>query len=115
MADVGVEGIELVENRPATFAVLRRAGFPVPVGAVLTTEALADALVAAEFDGGARQAATEAMSLSTNLRLALATAAEERLGGYRLALRSSIVDESRGSDRIGRDLVTDSSTATSVP
>src|SRR5215203_2681770 len=76
MADVGVEGIELVENRPATFAVLRRAGFPVPVGAVLTTEALADALVAAEFDGGARQAATEAMSLSTNLRLALATAAE---------------------------------------
>ena len=100
-ADVGVEGIELVGNRPATFAILRRAGFPVPVGAVLTTEALSGALVAAEFDGGARRAAIEAMSLPANLRYALATAAG-RLGSYRLAVRSSGIDQSRGPDCIGR-------------
>ena len=88
MADVGVEGIALVGNRPATFAILRRVGFLVPEGVVLTTEALAGALVAAGLVDGARQAAIEAMSLPTNLRHALATAVEP-LGSSRLAVRSS--------------------------
>ena len=61
----------------------------------LTTEALADALVAAGPHNSARQAAIEAMSLPNNLTHALATAVA-RLDSYRLAVRSSIVDESRG-------------------
>ena len=101
LADVGVEDIALVGNKAATLATLRRAGFPVPEGVVLTTEALADALVAAGLDEGARKAAIEAMSLPTNLTHALATAVE-RLGSDRLAVPSSGVYESRGPDRIGR-------------
>jgi hypothetical protein len=87
-ADVGVGDIALVRNKAATFATRTRAGFPAPEGVVLTTEALADRAI-------------EAMSLAHNLTQALATAAG-RLGSYRLAVRSSIVDESRGPDRIGR-------------
>jgi hypothetical protein len=47
IADVGVEDIALVGNKAATFAALRRAGSPVPEAVVLTTDGLADALVAA--------------------------------------------------------------------
>ena len=58
-----------------------------PKGVVLTTKALADPAI-------------EAMALPTNLTPALAGAVE-RLGSYRLAVRSSGVDQSRGADRIG--------------
>ena len=87
-ADVGGEDIALVGNKAATLATLRWAGFPVPKGVVLTTKALADPAI-------------EATSLPTNFTPSLATAAA-RLGSDRLAVRSSIVDESRGPDRIGR-------------
>lgn len=59
LADVGVEDIALVGNRAATLATLRRAGFPVPEGVVLTTEALADAPAAGRLDDGTRQADIE--------------------------------------------------------
>ncbi len=79
-------------NKAAALATLRRAGFPVPEGVVLTTQALADALAAAGLGDGARQADIEAMSLPADLPDALATAVE-RLGSDRLAVRSSGVDE----------------------
>lgn len=82
LADVGVEDVALVGNKAATLATLRRAGFPVPEGVVLTAEALAHALVAAGLYEGARKAASEAMSRPTNLTHALATAVE-RLGSDR--------------------------------
>lgn len=92
LADVGVEDIALVGNKAAALATLTRAGFPVPEGVVLTTQALADALAAAGLGDGARQADIEAMSLPTDLTQALATAVE-RLRSDRLAVRSSGVDE----------------------
>ena len=72
-----------------------------PEVVVLTTEALADALVAAGLGDGARQAAIKAMSLPTNPTHALPTAVE-RLGSDLRAVRSAGVDELRGPDRIGR-------------
>ena len=95
IVNVGVGDIPLLGYKAAMFATGRRAGFSVPEGVVLTTEALADALVAAGPHNSARQAAIEAMSLPNNLTHALATAVA-RLDSYRLAVRSSIVDESRG-------------------
>lgn len=41
LADVGVEDIAVAGNKAATLATLKRAGFPVPEGVVLTTEARA--------------------------------------------------------------------------
>jgi phosphoenolpyruvate synthase/pyruvate phosphate dikinase len=67
LADVGVDDISLMGNKAAALATLRRAGFPVLEGVVLTTEALADALAAAGFDDGVRQTDFEAMSLPADL------------------------------------------------
>lgn len=39
LADVSAEDIALVGNKAATLATLKRAGFPVLEGVVLTTEA----------------------------------------------------------------------------
>jgi len=100
IVNVGVGDIPLLGYKAAMFATGRRAGFSVPEGVVLTTEALADALVAAGLHDGARQAAIEARWLPTNLRDEVATAVE-RLGSYRLSVRSSGVEKSRGPDRIG--------------
>jgi rifampicin phosphotransferase len=101
IADVAVEDIALVGNKAATFAALRRAGFPVPEAVVLTTDALAYALVAAGLGDGARQAAIEAMSLPANLTHALPIAVE-RLGSDRGAVRSCGVEKLRGPDRVRR-------------
>ena len=79
LADAGVEDIALVGSKAATHATLQRAGFPVPEGLVLTTEALADAPAAGGLDHRARHADIEAISLPTDLPDALA-AAVQRLG-----------------------------------
>ncbi len=92
LADVGVEDIALVGNKAATLATLRRAGFQVPGGVVLTTEALAQALTAAGLQDGALQAEVEALPLPTGLTEALA-AAVRKLGSAVLAVRSSGVEE----------------------
>ena len=47
LADVSAEDIALVGNKAATLATLKRAGFPVLEGVVLTTEAFDNALTAA--------------------------------------------------------------------
>ena len=86
------EDAALVGNKATTLATLRRAGFPVPDGVVLTTEALEHALTAAGLADGAPQAEVEAMPLPTGLEEALA-AAVRRLGSDRLAVRSSGVEE----------------------
>ena len=67
LADVRAEDAALVGNKAATLATLRRAGFPVPDGVVLTTEALEHALTAAGLEDGARPADIEAMPLPTGL------------------------------------------------
>ena len=51
LADVDREDAALVGNKATTLATLRRAGFPVPDGVVLTTEALEHALTAAGTGG----------------------------------------------------------------
>jgi rifampicin phosphotransferase len=92
LADVDREDIALLGNKAATLATLRRAGFPVPDGVVLTTEALAQALAAAGLEDGARRAEVEALPLPAGLSEALG-AAVQRLGSDRLAVRSSGVEE----------------------
>jgi rifampicin phosphotransferase len=92
LADVGVEDIALVGNKAATLATLRRAGFRVPDGVVLTVETLAHALSAAGLEHGAQQADVEALPLPADLAGTLA-AAVQRLGSDRLAVRSSGVEE----------------------
>ena len=92
LADVDREDAALVGNKAATLATLRRAGFPVPDGVVLTTEALEHALTAAGLADGAPQSEVEAMPLPSGLEEALA-AAVRRLGSDRLAVRSSGVEE----------------------
>jgi rifampicin phosphotransferase len=92
LAEVGVEDIALVGNKAATLATLKRAEFNVPDGLVVTTEALADALVAAGLDDGASRTEIEAISLPPDFMDVLAIAVK-RLGSDRLAVRSSGVDE----------------------
>jgi rifampicin phosphotransferase len=92
LADVGRDDIALVGNKAATLATLRRAGFQVPGGVVLTTEALAHALTAAGLEDGAQQAEVEALPLPTGLTEALA-AAVRQLGSDLLAVRSSGAEE----------------------
>ena len=51
--EVGSADAARVGRKAATLGELRRAGFPVPDGMVLTTEALARTLAAAGLDGAA--------------------------------------------------------------
>jgi pyruvate,water dikinase len=92
LADVSVHDIALVGNKAATLATLKRAGFPVLDGVVLTTEALDTALTAAGLNKSARAAEIEAMPLPAELMQALAQAVQ-RLETNRLAVRSSGVAE----------------------
>jgi pyruvate,water dikinase len=90
--EVGSADAARVGRKAATLGELRRAGFPVPQGVVLTTEALARTLAAAGLDGGADPDQVAAAPLPGGVAAALAAAAE-RLGGGPLAVRSSGVDE----------------------
>jgi rifampicin phosphotransferase len=92
LADVSAEDIALVGNKAATLATLKRAGFPVLDGVVLTTEALDDALTAAGLNESARPSDIEAMPLPAELMQALAHAVQ-LLKTDRLAVRSSCVAE----------------------
>ena len=92
LADVSAEDIALVGNKAATLATLKRAGFPVLDGVVLTTEAFDSALMAAGLDKSARPADIEAMPLPSELMQTLAHAVQ-LLKTDRLAVRSSGVDE----------------------
>jgi rifampicin phosphotransferase len=92
LAEVGIDHAALVGQKAATLAILKRAGFPVPDGVVLTTEALAHALRAAGLNDRATQADIEALRLPDELTLALAIAVD-RLHSDRLAVRSSGMDE----------------------
>ena len=79
-------------NKAATLATLKRAGFPVLDGVVLTTEAFDRALMAAGLDKSARPADIEAMPLPSEVMQRLAHAVQ-LLKTDRLAVRSSGVDE----------------------
>ncbi len=92
LADVSAEDIALVGNKAATLATLKRAGFPVLEGVVLTTEAFDNALTAAGLDKSARPADVEAMPLPAELVQALADGVQ-LLKTDRLAVRSSGVAE----------------------
>ncbi len=81
-----------VGRKAATLGALRRAGFPVPDGVVVTTEALARTLAAARLDGRAGPEQVEAAPPPGEVAAAIAAAAG-RLGGGLLAVRSSGVDE----------------------
>jgi rifampicin phosphotransferase len=81
-----------VGRKAATLGALRRAGFPVPDGVVITTGALARTLAAARLDGSAGPEQVEAAPLPGEVAAAVAAAAR-RLGGGPLAVRSSGVDE----------------------
>jgi phosphoenolpyruvate synthase/pyruvate phosphate dikinase len=90
--DVGSADAPRAGHKAATLGALKRAGFPVPEGVVVTTEALTRTLVAAGLDAGAGPDQVEAVPLPTEIAAAIATAAEP-LGGGPLAVRSSGVDE----------------------
>ena len=92
LADVSGDDIALVGSKAATLATLKRAGFPVLEGVVLTTEALENALTAAGLDKSARPADIEAMPLPAEMMQALAHAVQ-LLKTNRLAVRSSGVAE----------------------
>jgi rifampicin phosphotransferase len=92
LADVSVHDVALVGNKAATLATLKRAGFPVLDGVVLTTEALDIALTAAGLNKSARPSDIEAMPLPAELMQALAHAVQ-LLKTDRLAVRSSGVAE----------------------
>ena len=81
-----------VGRKAATLGALRRAGFPVPDGVVVTTGALARTLAAARLDGSAGPEQVEAAPPPGEVAAAIAAAAG-RLGGGLLAVRSSGVDE----------------------
>jgi phosphohistidine swiveling domain-containing protein len=92
LGEIGIDDSPLVGQKAATLASLKQAGFPIPDGVVLTTEALAHALTAAGLDDGATDADIEALRLPDELTQAIAIAVD-RLQGDRLAVRSSGVDE----------------------
>ena len=79
-------------GKAATLAELKRAGFPVPEGVVVTTEALAQALASADVGADARSEDVEAIPLPADLGAEL-SAAIEQLGPGPFAVRSSGVDE----------------------
>lgn len=90
--EVGPADTPRAGRKAATLGALRRAGFPVPDGVVVTTEALASTLAAARLDGSAGPEQVEAAPLPGDVAAAIAAAAG-RLGGGPLAVRSSGVDE----------------------
>ena len=90
--EVGSADAARVGRKAATLGELRRAGFPVPDGVVLTTEALARTLAAAGLDGAAVPDQVAAAPLPGEVATAVAAVAG-RLGGGPLAVRSSGVDE----------------------
>jgi len=90
--EVGSADAPRVGRKAATLGALRRAGFPVPDGVVVATEALACTLAAARLDGSAGPEQVEAAPLPGEVAAAIAAAAG-RLGGGPLAVRSSGVDE----------------------
>src|SRR5829696_6125469 len=79
-------------GKAATLAELKRAGFPVPEGVVVTTAALAQVLQSADLVVNAGSADVEAIPLPADL-VAELSAAIERLGPGPFAVRSSGVDE----------------------
>src|SRR6266498_1995331 len=90
--EVGSAEAPRVGRKAATLGALKRAGFPVPEGLVVTTEALVRTLAAAGLDAGAGPDQVEAVRLPGEVAAAVAVAAE-RLAGVPLAVRSSGVDE----------------------
>ncbi len=95
--EVGSADAPRVGRKAATLGALKRAGFPVPEGVVVTTEALVRALAAAGLDAAAGPDQVAAVPLPDEV------AAAERLGGGPLAVRSSGVDEDlRGASYAGQ-------------
>ena len=90
--DAGVEESAQLGGKAATLAELKRAGFPVPEGVVVTTEALAQVLESADVGADAGSAEVEALPLPADL-VAELSAAIERVGPGPFAVRSSGVDE----------------------
>ena len=90
--DAGAEESEQSGSKAATLAELKRAGFRVPEGLVVTTEALTQALASAGLGAAAGSEDVEAMSLPADLIAAL-SAVTEQLGYGPFAVRSSGVDE----------------------
>ncbi|HEV8650500.1 MAG TPA: PEP/pyruvate-binding domain-containing protein [Actinomycetes bacterium] len=90
--EVGSADAPRVGHKAATLGALKRAGFPVPEGVVVATEALTRTLAAAGLGAGAGPDQVEAVPLPSEVAAAIATVAE-RLGGGPLAVRSSGVDE----------------------
>src|SRR6266540_6216763 len=90
--EVGSADAPRVGRKAATLGALKRAGFPVPEGVVVTTEALVRTLAAAGLDAGAGPDQVEAVPLPSEVATAVAAVAERLVGGP-LAVRSSGVDE----------------------
>jgi rifampicin phosphotransferase len=90
--DAGLDDGALLGGKAATLADLKRAGFPVPEGVVLTTEALAHALASAGVPADAQSEDVEGIPLPADL-VAELSAAIERLGPGPFAVRSSGVEE----------------------
>jgi rifampicin phosphotransferase len=90
--EVGSADTARVGRKAATLGELRRAGFPVPDGVVLATEALARTLAAAGLEVAASPDRVAAAALPGEITAAVAAVAG-RLGGGPLAVRSSALDE----------------------
>jgi pyruvate,water dikinase len=90
--EVGLADAPRAGRKAATLGELKRAGFPVPGGVVLTTGALERTLAAAGLDAAAGPDQVAAASLPGEVAAAIAAVAA-RLGGGPLAVRSSGVDE----------------------
>src|SRR5215212_2745490 len=90
--DAGVNDGAQLGGKAATLAELKRAGFPVPEGVVVTTDALTRALASAGLGAAAPSEDVEAMLLPADLVAAL-SAATEQLGNGPFAVRSSGVEE----------------------
>ena len=90
--DAGIDDVAQLGGKAATLAELKRAGFPVPEGVVVTTEALAQALASAGLGAAAGSEDVEAIPLPADL-VAELSAAIEQLGPGPFAVRSSGVDE----------------------
>ena len=90
--DVGIDDVAQLGGKAATLAELKRAGFSVPEGVVVTTEALAQALASAGLGAAAGSEDVEAIPLPADL-VAELSAAIEQLGPGPFAVRSSGVDE----------------------
>ena len=97
LADIGVDDVSRAGQKAATLGALRAAGFPVPDGAVLTTDAFDRALGSAGLHAEADPAEVLTMALTSELTDALATI-QAHLGAGPYAVRSSAVDED-GDDR----------------